>query len=127
MEKRKAAIIHRELNLIAKELQAAEEKSSFRKLDWKGQYEAIRKARKEVGLPEGTRLTDDVTVYAMPPSFYEKETYDVEISINWSSKGDKSFQDARKFANDLEDALKKAKKLADVLKRNFPDIKLKGI
>ena len=127
MNEKKIEAVRNELKLIAKELYAAEEKKEFKDLDWREQDEAIRKARKMAGLQEEPNMMDNVSIYTNTPSSYQKKEYDIEISINWKAMGDKNLAETQKFSNELNEAIKKAKKLADVLKRNFPDVKLKGI
>ena len=127
MNPKKVEAVKNELKLIAKELFAAEEKKEFKDLDWREQGEAIRKARKMAGLQEEPNMMDNVSIHTDTPSSYQKKEYDIEISINWKAMGDKNLAETQKFSNELNEAIKKAKKLADVLKRNFPDVKLKGI
>lgn len=111
---------------IAKELYAAEEKKEFKDLDYRGQDLAVRAARKEAGLPEEARMNDNVSVQTRVEN-RDQKGHDIEIGVNWKSMGTKELAETKKFADELNEALKKARKLADVLKNRFPGIKLKGI
>ena len=111
---------------IEKEIKAAKtvtaaEKKKWKDLDWSAQHDAILELQEKYKI--GYYRSDDNT----SPKINLERDKTVSFEINWSSIGAVDFKEVKKFIGQLNNSMEILKKAANELKKEYPDVVIKGL